>query len=131
MERYGYGQHTLVCGASNLSRSMLFHYASNFGGHVYGPFIRYKDRPNQKPLYAWSIRGKAAGNFLTKLRPNLILKAPQADLGIEFEKTRVRSRRLPVDEILKREAFRQRMIKLNMHKGPRPPEFRFVPKREP
>lgn len=126
MEKYGYGQHTLVCSVSNLSQPMLSNYLSNFGGHVYGPFIRYKDRLNQKPLYEWVVRGKAAGNFLMKLRPNLVLKATQADLGIEFEDKRIRSRRLPVDEILKREAFRQRMIKLNMHKGPRPPEFKLL-----
>ena len=59
-------------------------YHSRFGGSVY----HYKQENKRKPNWQWVIRSRQAIHFLRTIRPHLILKAPEADLAIEFQEAK-------------------------------------------
>lgn len=69
----------VVLGMTDETTVRGFHSAIGSGN------IRVEHRhADWKPLYLWQETGRAAGAVLTRLRPHLITKALQADIGIEF-----------------------------------------------
>ncbi|KKL06297.1 hypothetical protein LCGC14_2597410, partial [marine sediment metagenome] len=51
-----------------------------FGGRVKGPYTRRGERP----LWYWTLCGREAQAALMKLLPYLTVKAPEAELAIQF-----------------------------------------------
>lgn len=85
----------------------------------YGGKVRLKNQPEpqRRAAFEWYLCGKNAINFLSFIRPYLILKAPQADLAFEFRKT-VQPKggiRTPVapEMVSRREDLRLKMKALN------------------
>lgn len=54
-----------------------------FGGKVH---YRKRSQENQADLYLWQLDGQRAGHFLEAVRPFLLVKAEEADLGLNFLK---------------------------------------------
>lgn len=73
---------------SNTDFNLIKFLLNNFGGS----FVEYHHKnPNWKRQYCWVVASKQALNFLSSIRPYLILKSQQADIAIEFQ-LRKRSR---------------------------------------
>ena len=46
-----------------------------------------KKNPHHKPIYGWDLDGRKAAQFLTDVRPFLVVKAAQADLVLTLRGT--------------------------------------------
>ncbi len=110
--------HHLRIQITNTRKDVLELIAFKFGGHV-----NTQGRiPNagRKPVYRWNAAAKQAEIILKNLYPYLILKKDQAEIGIEFLKTKMRNRkgsqRLPSGVFDIRSNLTQKMYKLN-HRG--------------
>jgi hypothetical protein len=69
---------------------------------------------DKQQRHSWAVTGKRAGEVLEALRPYLVVKQDQADIGIEYAKT-IRSKGQRTKEGLfpVREPFRQALIALH------------------
>jgi len=67
--------------------------------------------PKHADRYDWWVNGDGAESFARQLLPYLVLKRPQAELGIEFQE-RLRDPALKADRIWQQE-YRERMRDMN------------------
>ncbi|MGD9724734.1 MAG: hypothetical protein AB7U76_26150 [Pirellulales bacterium] len=72
-----------------------------------------RNRTNEKHalVYHWQVNGDGAESFTRQLIPYLVLKRPQAELGVEFQE-RLRDRALKADRTWQEE-YRVRMTAMN------------------
>jgi len=49
---------------------------------------QYRTRPRAKDYWMWVVVARGARDFLTKVEPYLVIKKPQALVGIEFQNYR-------------------------------------------
>ena len=80
----------------------------NFGGKAY----MYEAKGNRRRSYSWRNRANDAYKLLKIVKPYLVFKTEQADLGIEFyekNKNRVQGERVPMWLVSRREEYYQRM----------------------
>ena len=108
----GYIGHYLRIGVNHVRRAPLDFMASLYGGSV-----RLDNNPtgNRKPRYVWCISTRKAQAALMQMRPYLVNKVEEAQLCIEFQ-NRInpgRSTSITEEEATIREAFKQRLMKLN------------------
>ncbi len=104
--------HVLICALTMTHEAAVRLFYQRFGGQFRGPLYR----PSRQPQYTWRVLGEHAVAALNALRPYLLVKAPQADLALEFMHTRVRMKPLSDAEVAKRENYRQQIIQLNGNK---------------
>jgi hypothetical protein len=85
--------------------------------------FKRNDPPHQRPTWTWSIYQQNAIRVIRYARPYMRIKAAQADLAEqfidEFKDNRGRGKRVPAEQVVRREWFYQQMMALN-----RPHEFR-------
>lgn len=63
---------------------------------------RSKDNPKWKSAYQWQVASRIALLFLEAISPYLIIKKPQAEIAISFQKRqKVGGRRTPEEQSLK------------------------------
>ena len=104
--------HYLSCILSMTHEAAVRLFQTRFGGDFRGP----QHRPSRQPIFTWRVCGDHAVAMLQTLRPYLIVKIAQCDVGLEFVRTKVRTKPLPDSEIEKREFYRQKIIQLNGNK---------------
>lgn len=71
---------------------------------------------NHKDYWVWQIDGRKAFRFLKEIYPYLIIKKPQAQIGIEFQtkkKSQKGQKKFDPNEITRRENWRNELMKLN------------------
>jgi hypothetical protein len=108
-------------------RPTLVRFKDQFGGHVHQVKA---DMPNRRPIWTWHLVSRKACQFLEFVRPELFIKAAEADVAIAFyamvvRETRMRAqgghsvggrarggRRLSDPEIASRDGFRQKLYAL-------------------
>lgn len=83
------------------------------GGHIRGR--------NRDSLLYWTLYNDDALKFIRAIRPYLITKADQADVAIRFMEAKTRyqpapNRRLPQEEIAKRDIYYQQIKELKIVK---------------
>jgi len=86
----------------------------NFGGNV----CRYTPKmikPNHYPKIAWNVVSQQALDCLKLVRPYLVIKKPNADLLIDFQKTCIsrKSKKNDVEKLKKQESFFYELRKVN------------------
>jgi hypothetical protein len=101
--------HYLVCSLGMIHEGAVEAFKTEFGGCV----TRKEKTSSGKTLYRWKTSNENARQFLMEIRPCLFVKAEQAAVALEFCATRVRTRHLTDEEILRRETYRQRLAVLN------------------
>lgn len=81
LSRGSNGHYTLVCGVSGVKPNALKLFHERFGGSLY-----YQKRTNAKwrDIFMWRISGEKAELFLEEIKPYLILKKDEAELGLTF-----------------------------------------------
>ena len=89
-----------------------------WGGHLNTEPYKHANNPGGKwsDYYAWQLWTKQAVDFLTRIRPYLVLKRPNADIAIEFQKRikRTGGKRIDHEELIIREELYKKMKQLNM-----------------
>lgn len=108
--------HVLKCAVGLVTRAPLDALRRRFGGCVQGPVVR-RNAPERQPMFVWDVSAVAACAFLRAVRPYLIVKRRQADVGIEFQTTKRRTRVLTQHEVMRRERLRQKIHRLNGYKA--------------
>ncbi|MHC1636323.1 MAG: sigma factor-like helix-turn-helix DNA-binding protein [Candidatus Methanospirareceae archaeon] len=73
----GYGLEVVV---TNTNRELIDWLYTNFKGYI----EKHEREGNHKTTYKWTVRGINAYRLLKKMLPYLIIKKPQAELGIKF-----------------------------------------------
>lgn len=73
--------------------------------------LRRRSNPKHAQVYNWLVNGDGAETFTRQLIPYLILKKPQAELGVEFQE-RLRTPALKADRAWQAE-YRDRMREMN------------------
>jgi hypothetical protein len=96
--------------AAKVDREVLDLLAQRFGGRVSGP---YQNGESGRPIFHWRCYSRKALAVLEVLRPWLVNKRPQADLGIAFYETVVGYGKLPLEASRRREEIHSRMSALN------------------
>ena len=76
-------QYGLYIAVGNTDPRMPRRLADLFGGNV----LVKSARPGNRTMYEWRIFASKAGAVLKELRPYLIVKGEQADVGIAFAET--------------------------------------------
>lgn len=86
---------------------------------VYGGGIAVQTSGRRRPLYLWQLTGSKTGTFLAKLRPWLIVKKKQAQIGIEFRSLLSHRNwfRVPKKNLKRRLLLLRRLRALNSSKG--------------
>lgn len=102
--------HSLYSQISSTNRALLMAICEQYGGNVKRV---HGKTANSSELWAWYLRGEKTLEFLKRLRPLLVVRASQTDLGIEFQTTKKRYKQLSVEEFEKRENYRRAIWKLN------------------
>jgi hypothetical protein len=64
-------------------------------------------------MLAWSIAATKAGKFLQTLHPFLKVKAAHASVALAFLEQRKRESPVSVEELHRRDSFRQQLVHLN------------------
>ena len=110
----GQGRHTyytLNATMWNTHRLALLRFQSWFGGDLYGG-ERGRLRADYKPIWRWRTSARTAAGFLRAVRPYLVIKAREADVGLRFQALiRVHKwPRLSIDELAEREGLRRALI---------------------
>lgn len=108
----------LIVSITNTKVEILYWLKELFGGSI---CRGQRSSNNQKPLYVWTIVSREAAVFIYQIQPYLRLKEEQAELGLEFQRTKdwgKNCRRHPVDEetVEYRNFLRERTMELN-HRG--------------
>jgi hypothetical protein len=70
-------------------------------------------RPHHLTAYGWRVRSTTAASILQEVLPYMKIKVPQAQLGIRVAAMSVPCRRLGDQEMARRMAFRDEMLRLN------------------
>lgn len=103
--------HTLQVSIGNTDPSILIWLHANFGGSL----VSRQSRPRHRDVTQWTVRAASALPFLVAIRPFLRMKKRQADVAIEYQKTK--SMRGPIrvtpEDIQWREAQRETLRQLN------------------
>jgi hypothetical protein len=73
--------HSLVLSVSQLNPEPLVLFQRHFGGSLH----RQPDRRGNRAMIVWTTAARRALLALVELRPLLLVKADEADLGIEFQ----------------------------------------------
>lgn len=84
-----------------------------WGGHLY---LRPRKNPNHRPIFRWQIADRKAIDFVTELRPYLIVKAAQADVLIalgEIKRANAARRPYTAEELANQAALYLRATELN------------------
>lgn len=118
-------EYAVALTAENTDPAALLLLMKLFGGYVYQRSIRRKHHFGKRPIFSWKAHRGNIGSVLKALLPYLILKKPQAELALAFE--RMKQRRQPgigsrgcpfeAEEIAWRESIYLQMRELN--KGPK------------
>lgn len=74
-------------------------------------------RPNHKLAYSWRLRGATAAKILREVMPYLVVKKPQAELGVHAQSLTRACRKLGDEEMACRMSLRDQMIALNGTQG--------------
>jgi hypothetical protein len=116
--RYRSPRYTLRVGVANNSLLFLQHCAKLWPGFNIHRSGYENDR--RKQSYVWLGASQAAFAFIKAVRPFLVIKGAQADLGIEFQESmKRRGWVVPPEEIARRHRLYEAILKLNA-KGPLP-----------
>ncbi len=116
--------HSLVCSVAMTSSEAIGLLENMFGGMVRVAMAKSQKHKNQ---WIWSISADRAEACLSKILPFLRVKRRQADLGLDFHRSKRRFKVLPPEEIAKRESFRQKMHALNERHGLKRKAYRDSP----
>lgn len=104
--------HQLHVGIVNTHKGVLDWLKIKFGGS-----ISRHDKNAKSKTWHWTINTRKAAAFLKIIYPYLIIKQGQAKLAIEFRDNRKDIRSKPKEfqliEVLRREGYRQKIMKLN------------------
>ncbi len=76
------GHYSLACQVSMANEFMPSWFRFSFGGSVH---LRPRIGENWKDQWVWTIHGPKAARFLEAILPYLILKKPQAEIGLKFQ----------------------------------------------
>lgn len=96
---------------ANTHRGVIDWFVRTFG--VGTVIVAYKPkRPNHRIAYGWRVRNRGACAVLEMLLPYLIIKRPQAELGIRAQKLS-RKLKLGEDAMTERVLLRDQMLALN------------------
>ncbi len=106
--------HSLTVSITSTEPALTSWLQEHFGGTV-NPNHRENAARNYKDAWKWQLRARHAGAFLEAILPYLIVKRPQALVGLELRKLAGQGRATPVTPELwaKREALKQEMHRLN------------------
>jgi hypothetical protein len=119
-DRYLY--HRVFVRVGNTSLELLETAKKDWGGSIHLTKLHVR-RPNCKPVHLWTIACKKALTFLEAVRPYLIIKAKQADIAIECQRTFLGEGRgfYRIKDSLfdTREKLRNKILALN-HRGTKP-----------
>ena len=96
---------------SNTHRGVLDWFVQTFG--VGTIIVAYRPkRPTHRTAYGWRVRNRGACAVLEMLLPYLIIKRPQAELGIRAHKLS-RKQKIGEDAMAERSLLREQMLALN------------------
>jgi hypothetical protein len=91
-----------------------------FGGAIYEIFPKKKRGPEYAHAKRWRIQNAPAAELLIKCLPHFIMKRPQAEIAIRFQRTKpIPGARSSESDRVLREEFRQQLRGLT-RRGPRP-----------
>lgn len=97
-----------------LDKRPLVMLQEEFGGSIR---LHSNKGANQRPIYEWVLVSKNARDAISVLRPYLIVKAEQADVGLEFQAI-MDSRNLPkrtslsIEEVSIRHSYYEKISKM-------------------
>ncbi len=78
-------RYNLYCGINMTHKPVIGFIQQQFGGSLHEIDRRPKNE-KWRPVFNWICGSSAAANFITQLRPYLIVKAPEVDLALEFQR---------------------------------------------
>ncbi|MGB2841064.1 MAG: hypothetical protein WBC40_01080 [Halobacteriota archaeon] len=105
----------LLMMVSNTEKKLPNWCKAHFGGSVHTS--RNDVRPGRKKLYQWVIGTHDSAKLLEKIKPYLIIKRDQAELGLEFYEKCIKrhpsGKRVPLWLAKQREEYFERMKELH------------------
>lgn len=106
--------HSLAVTLTSTDRAIIEWLQEHFGGTC-NPNGRTHENQKIKSAWKWQLLSRHAEMFLRAVRPYLLIKAPQADVGLALRATAGRGRATPVtaELITYRESLKQEMHRLN------------------
>jgi len=105
--------HALLISMGNTNSEVVRWIEERFGG---GTYRQRRNRP-RRDVYFWRVWGIEAYKLLKKIRPFLVIKRKQAELGITFQESCKRSSwnsRRPMWLVERERNFKEEMSKLNL-----------------
>jgi hypothetical protein len=75
-------RYQLICGINMTNPAGIEVAQELFGGTIH---FQERRNPNHKNLHAWVLGSQMAAKFLAKVRPHLLVKRKEAELGLVFQ----------------------------------------------